>query len=128
MSWTIMGKYLIWYHHGTILDLVALNNPFEILHGWIAQSLVQSLCGIHTLDLPLRKTFLVLGDSVAESKMMFFPWIIIMQSTLMHQKKYILWTTNIKSSLSYVTQYRSIRLREVMMLVMALVMNQTLLL
>jgi hypothetical protein len=46
----------------------------------------------------------------------------------MHQKKYILWTTNIKSSLSYVTQYRSIRLREVMMLVMALVMNQTFLL
>jgi hypothetical protein len=47
-------------HHGAVFDLIALNYPCEILHGWVAQGLVQVLCDFCTLDLPLGKACLVL--------------------------------------------------------------------
>jgi hypothetical protein len=48
---------------GKILDLVALHHPLEILHGGVAQSLVQSPCELCTLNLSLRETFLVFRNS-----------------------------------------------------------------
>jgi hypothetical protein len=75
--------------HGKILDLVALNHPLEILHGGVAQILVQNPCELCTLSLSLRETFLVFRNNVDESKMIFVPWIVIVLSTLVHTKFHI---------------------------------------
>jgi hypothetical protein len=45
--------------HGALLDLIALNCPLEILHGRVAQGLLQVSCDFCTLDLPLGKACLV---------------------------------------------------------------------
>ena len=44
-----------------VLDLVALNHPFEICQGWVAQRCIQCSGGFCILYLPLRETLLVLG-------------------------------------------------------------------
>jgi hypothetical protein len=64
--------------HGAVFDLIAPNYPLEILHGRVAQGLVQVSRDFCTLDLPLGKAFLVLRESVNESRVMFLPWVIIM--------------------------------------------------
>jgi hypothetical protein len=46
--------------------------------------------------MPFHKTFLVLGDSVVESKMLLFPRIIIMQAALMHSKFHIWFVLRLK--------------------------------
>jgi hypothetical protein len=75
--------------HRKIIFMITSNHPLEIHRGWVSQSLVQSSCGIGTLDLPLRKTLLVIGCSADKSKVLFFSWIIIMQAALMHSKFHI---------------------------------------
>jgi hypothetical protein len=63
--------------HWKIVDLIASNQPLEVLHGQVTHSLVQSSCELCTLNLPLRETFLVFRKSVDESKMLFVPCILI---------------------------------------------------
>jgi hypothetical protein len=65
-------------HHGEVFDSIAPNYPLEILHGRVAQGLVQVSCDLCTLDLPLGKACLVFQDSVNEGHMMFLPQVIIM--------------------------------------------------
>jgi hypothetical protein len=54
--------------HGAVLDLIDLNYPPEILHGRVAQGLVQVLCDFCTLDLPLGKDLLILLTKVVLQK------------------------------------------------------------
>jgi hypothetical protein len=65
-------------HHGAVFDLIAPNYSLEILHGRVAQGLVQVSCDFCTLDLPLGKACLIFRDSVNEGHMMFLPRVIIM--------------------------------------------------
>jgi hypothetical protein len=53
----------------TVLDLVALNDPFKVLPGWIIELGVQGSCDLCFLDLPLCKACLILGDSINKSKL-----------------------------------------------------------
>jgi hypothetical protein len=53
----------------TVLDLVALNDPFEVLPGWIIELGVQGLCNLRFLDLPLREACLILRDSINKNKL-----------------------------------------------------------
>ena len=70
--------------HWAVLDLVASNHQLKNSHGRVTQRGVQSSRGFCTLDLSRRKTFLVLGDSVNESKLFVLPWIVVMQTALVH--------------------------------------------
>jgi hypothetical protein len=63
--------------HGAVFDLIALNYPLEVLHGRVAQGLVQVSCDFCTLDLPLGKAFLVFRYSVNDSQVMLLPRVII---------------------------------------------------
>jgi hypothetical protein len=71
------GNIDVLNHYGAVLDLVTANHPLEIIHGRVAQGLVQSLCEFCTLDLPLSKACLVLGDSVKEGKVLLLPRVIL---------------------------------------------------
>jgi hypothetical protein len=70
--------------HGAVFDLIAPNYPLEILHGRVAQGLVQVSCDFYTLDLLLGKACLDFRDSVNEGQVMFLPQFIIMQPALVH--------------------------------------------
>jgi hypothetical protein len=45
--------------YGAVFDLIAPNYPLEVLHGRVAQGLVQILRDFCTLDLPLGNACLV---------------------------------------------------------------------
>jgi hypothetical protein len=62
----------------TVLDLVAPNDPFEVLPGPIIELGVQGLCDLHFLDLPLREACLILGDSINKNKLAVSSGIKIM--------------------------------------------------
>ena len=62
------GNIDVFNRNRTVLDLIATNNPLEVLHRRVIERSVHSSCDLCTLDLPLGKTFLVLGDSLNESK------------------------------------------------------------
>jgi hypothetical protein len=53
----------------TVLDLVAPNDPFKVLPGWIIELGVQVSCDLCFLDLPLCEACLILGDSINKSKL-----------------------------------------------------------
>jgi hypothetical protein len=53
----------------TVLDLIAPNDPFEVLPGWIIELGVQGSCDLHFLDLPLHEACLILGDSINKNKL-----------------------------------------------------------
>jgi hypothetical protein len=66
------------HRHGSVFDLISPNYPVEILHGRVAQGLVQVSCDFCTLDFRLGKACLVFRDNVNEGHMMFLPWVNIM--------------------------------------------------
>ncbi len=70
------------------LDLVAPNDPFEVLSGWIIELGVQGSCNLHFLDLPLCEACLILGDSITKIKLAVSQ-IKIMGSALVHPKFHI---------------------------------------
>jgi hypothetical protein len=53
----------------TVLDLVAPNDPFEVLPGPIIELGVQGLCNLCFLDLPLCEACLTLGDSINKNEL-----------------------------------------------------------
>jgi hypothetical protein len=54
----------------TVLDLVAPNDPFEVLPGQIIELGVQGSCNLRFLDLPLREACLsILGDSINKNEL-----------------------------------------------------------
>jgi hypothetical protein len=53
----------------TVLDLIASNDPFEVLPGRIIELGVQGSCDLHFLDLPLHEACLILGDSINKNKL-----------------------------------------------------------
>jgi hypothetical protein len=55
--------------HWTNLDLIAPNDPFEVLPGWISELGVQGSCDLRFLDLPLREACLILRDSINKNKL-----------------------------------------------------------
>jgi hypothetical protein len=72
----------------TVLDLVAPNDSFEVLPGWIIELGVQRSCDLHVPDPPLHEACLILGDSVKKNKLIV-SWVKIMSSALMHPKFHV---------------------------------------
>ena len=72
------GNVDILDHYRTVLNLVAPNHPLEILPGRVTERGIQSSSCLCTLDLPLRETFLVPGDSVNKSKFVVLARIVVM--------------------------------------------------
>jgi hypothetical protein len=82
------GNVDILDRHWTVLDLVAPNHPLKILPGRVTEHGVQSSGKLCTLDLSLRETFLVPGDSINENKR-FISWIVVVKSAFVHPKLHV---------------------------------------
>jgi hypothetical protein len=58
----------------TVLDLVAPNDPSEVLPGRIIELGVQESCDLRFLDLLLHEACLILGDSINKNKLAGCLW------------------------------------------------------
>ncbi len=55
----IVGDFDVFKGHRTMADLVCLDDPFAILHGWVSHLGAKRSRFFRTLDLSLTETFLV---------------------------------------------------------------------
>jgi hypothetical protein len=84
----LMGCDYVLYSYWAVLDLFALDYPFEVLDGRVSKGSIQSSCELSTFQLSFAECFLVIINCVDEGKV-FVSRLVIVKSAGVHLELHV---------------------------------------